>query len=623
MANDTATSELPLGYEYEKAVSDLPFGLTRSYDASLYPSDLSQDLAEHYSVSQQMAENLGGAGSWGAVPSALAGVAHEALNFIPSLWGAGSPGGFSLDDLAANYGGYIGATPEQAGEAGLFEHAEPTDYAGLGQGTFGATWDKIRALHGIMGQEGSESFVMPESGLDAQGRTISPVSTAPGYGVPEGYEVIGTSPQEQLAYVVQDAWRGEAPQALEGIFPGGQPPILPEQPFVRGSLGYNVRDETARLAALASGRLSEYGDFDISPEVQSQSAQALIRSFTENPEVASLVSREGDRRAAVEEALETYLPSAMGIYDDPAQFQEPLAEARKGIMDLIGVPEYGLTPPYDEGWSQRRMLEEPVARSPGEEYVTHRQEIADLKNVEHDYSSDLANWNRSQQGTSDDSDVAEAKYNVMKHLNIVFGSIPTREGTLEPDASAEEYGRRSMHHAIINTPVDYARDFVADRLDSPSTIQKALDNLSGQDQRVEVMDSLTDMANNDTFRTLREEGVSKEEAYKSEDVVWDQREMRDLAQELINNDRDQDAPTITVENVKEEAKKASKKRTDVREEARKPKKKEAKKPKVTKTAVAKALVSKAPPRRVIYTPPPKKKKAVPGYGKPPTRPGGR
>ena len=58
MANDTATSELPLGYEYEKAVSDLPFGLTRSYDASLYPSDLSQDLAEHYSVSQQMAENL-------------------------------------------------------------------------------------------------------------------------------------------------------------------------------------------------------------------------------------------------------------------------------------------------------------------------------------------------------------------------------------------------------------------------------------------------------------------------------------------------------------------------------------------------------------------------------------
>ena len=53
-----------------------------------------------------------------------------------------------------------------------------------------------------------ESFVMPESGLDEQGRTISPVSTAPGYGVPEGYEVIGTSPEEQLAFVIdplQDA----------------------------------------------------------------------------------------------------------------------------------------------------------------------------------------------------------------------------------------------------------------------------------------------------------------------------------------------------------------------------------------------------------------------------------
>ena len=315
--------------------------------------------------------------------------------------------------------------------------------------------------------------------------------------------------------------------------------------------------------------MGEYGDFDISPEVQSQSAQALIRSFAENPEVASLVSRKGDMRSAVDEALGTYLPSAMGIYDDPAQFQEPLTEARKGIMDLLGMPEYGTTPPYDEGWSQRRMLEEPVARSPGEEYVTHRQEIADLKNVEHDYTSDLANWNRSQQGTSDDSDVAEAKYNVMKHLNLVFGSFPTKEATLEPDVNADDYVRQSFHHMAINTPIDSVRDIYADiGLDSPTTIQKALDNLSGQDQRVKVMDSLTDMANNATFRALREEGVSKEEAYKSEDVVWDQREMRDLAQELINNERDPE--TITVENVKEESKKASKKRTDVREEARKP-----------------------------------------------------
>jgi len=403
---------------------------------------------------------------------------------------------------------------------------------------------------------------------------MSPLADVPDY----------VDPKEIPAYIGNpETWASE--EELPFIL-NPENTLLPEQPFVRDSLGYNVRDETARLAALASGRLGEYGDFDISPEVQSQSAQALIRSFTENPEVASLVSREGDRRAAVEEALETYLPSAMGIYDDPAQFQEPLTEARKGIMDLIGMPEYGPTPPYDEGWSQRRMLEEPVARSPGEEYVTHRQEIADLKNVEHDYTSDLANWNRSQQGTSDDSDVAEAKYNVMKHLNLIFGyedivqagpskRVSARTGIedrLEPDVSAGGYTRQAAWHPFILEQSDYLRDEATAVLDSPSTIQKALDNLSGQDQRVKVMDTLTDMANNDTFRTLREEGVSKEDAYKSGDVVWDQRELRDLAQELINNERDPE--TITVENVKEEAKKASDKRTDVREEARKPKKKE-------------------------------------------------
>ena len=51
--------------------------------------------------------------------------------------------------------------------------------------------------------------------------------------------------------------------------------------------------------------------------------------------------------------------------------------------------------------------------------------------------------------------------------------------------------------------------------------------------------------------------------------------MRDLAQEIINEERDPE--TITIENVKEEAKKASDKRTDVREKARQPKKKKEKK----------------------------------------------
>ena len=41
----------------------LPFGMVAEYDESLYPYVDSPDLAQHYNVSQQMADRFGGAGS--------------------------------------------------------------------------------------------------------------------------------------------------------------------------------------------------------------------------------------------------------------------------------------------------------------------------------------------------------------------------------------------------------------------------------------------------------------------------------------------------------------------------------------------------------------------------------
>jgi len=400
--------------------------------------------------------------------------------------------------------GFVGAMPYQ-----LFDEAFDPEASGqrslsdaLSQG-----WQNIRGVGDVVGERIREN---PWGALSA----IFSSQVTPGGG-----------------------YTDEAPRALEGIFPGAAPTtILPEEPSSYGNLGYepdaDIVDWSKVEEDAAAGVFD--ADFDYIP--------AQVRSGV------------GGDLPPVPTEDAPYL----GIAESPSMVNPSLYRQPN--------VQYGSTPPYDEGWSQRRMLGEPVARSPGEEYVTHRQEIADLKNVEHDYTSDLANWNRSQQAGSDDSDVAEAKYNVMKHLNLAYGARPLLGDSLKPDASADDYERQGMHNLMINTPSNFARDTAANLLDSSSTIQEALDDLSGQDQRVKVMDSLTDMANNATFRALRDERVSKEEAYKSEDVVWDHREMRDLAQELINEERDPE--TITVENVKEEAKKAYEKRTDVREEAR-------------------------------------------------------
>ena len=69
------------------------------------PSGSTTDLAAHYDISRQLADRFG------KIPAASMGLYQEIQNKI-----SGSPGQFSLDDLLANYAGYMGITPEQAAE---------------------------------------------------------------------------------------------------------------------------------------------------------------------------------------------------------------------------------------------------------------------------------------------------------------------------------------------------------------------------------------------------------------------------------------------------------------------------------------------------------------------------
>ena len=119
------------------------------------PPGSERDLASHYYVSQQLADRFG------KFPAAVGGVFQEFLNRGAGGTVGSGVGGFSLDDLSANYAGIIGATPEQTARAGLFEHTEPLEsWEGRGQGTISGNWDKIRALH-----EGSFPLVRKIKGL--------------------------------------------------------------------------------------------------------------------------------------------------------------------------------------------------------------------------------------------------------------------------------------------------------------------------------------------------------------------------------------------------------------------------------------------------------------------------
>ena len=153
---------------YDPEISGLPFGMSdidvRLEGEGLLPSTIyvgeegyrrplpsgsTTDLAAHYDISRQLADRFG------KIPAASMGLYQEIQNKISD-----SPGQFSLDDLLANYAGYMGITPEQAAEAGVFEHTEE-DVTGAGQGLWKENWKKLMNLHkgsfpfvrGIIGRE--------------------------------------------------------------------------------------------------------------------------------------------------------------------------------------------------------------------------------------------------------------------------------------------------------------------------------------------------------------------------------------------------------------------------------------------------------------------------------------
>ena len=159
------------------------------------PPGSERDLASHYYVSQQLTDRFG------KFPAAVGGAFQELLNRGAGGTVGSGVGGLSLDDLAANYAGIIGATPEQAARAGFFEHTEPLEsWEGLGQGTISGNWDKIRALH-----SGSFPFIRNTFG----GRIES-----------EGPGVISSDPQQK------SIWQ----RALARLMPGAQAASLtPEE----------------------------------------------------------------------------------------------------------------------------------------------------------------------------------------------------------------------------------------------------------------------------------------------------------------------------------------------------------------------------------------------------------
>ena len=107
--------------------------------------------------------------------------------------------------------------------------------------------------------------------------------------------------------------------------------LLPEQPFVRGSLSGSLdldidrQDEISRLKQLAGG-MKGYGDFNISDKVRSQSALTLIDNMVTSSEDAKLIAGS-DTKKAVESAVEKWLLPALGIGDVKADiFKSPRIE---------------------------------------------------------------------------------------------------------------------------------------------------------------------------------------------------------------------------------------------------------------------------------------------------------
>ena len=409
----------------------------------------------------------------------------------------------------------------------------------------------------------------PARGLAALASTVFP----PALAVEAGLNV-GAGIQDAARQAGEYLTSPENP--LPGIFPEGTPDLTGNVP-----LQQDIRAEdsalTDRFGDYVASR-NVYEDVDVldtteelreqaeniydaySPEQQSQSAQALIRSFTENPEVAPLVSRKGDRRAAVEEALETYLPAAMGIYDDPAQFQEPLAEARKGIMDRLAARFGGGEGREELTWGDQL----PVGVSATDYPYSSRGDlpweaplpveglrVPEYRGTAPTFRSNLiadqAVWDDAVANDKSVSDLAD-KHDVRRHLDAVFGTDSS--GATDPTVGmAVRFGKKLEDFIVPNLPSDTDRDAFLKMHDNFGTVQGMVDkyqsswgaygddNVPAAEEKEEVQrdlqEALKDLVNNQLFMGARDLGQSADEAYDNANVVFDEEKFEGLSEALV------------------------------------------------------------------------------------------
>jgi len=362
------------------------------------------------------------------------------------------------------------------------------------------------------------------------------------YQTDEGTGVIGAVQQ-----AMKDAkWNAAGVRAAQEVeeLPftlNPQNTLLPEQPAERGlygpgSLGYNVRDEAARLAQLAGGRMSEYGRFDISPEVQSQASQDLIRSFTETPEVASLVSRSGDMRSSVDKALETYLPSAMGIYNQVDQFQEPLEATRQGIMsqwdadretwdikrnqgNIPGTPlaPAPITKEDQDRWDVRshiNLLFGEGGETPPEHWSDKRVQVRDAMMGIAEKAKEVG-----AQGVISDIGAWYKDRPPGAWSNI----IPVIPGQKDVNKMADEY--RAWDKYSNNAPAEEAKGAIIN-VDEDTGLATGA-----------IVESLKDLVNNEVIKEGRDAGLTQEQVYNSPNLVFDPGQLSATARLLTEGDK--------------------------------------------------------------------------------------
>jgi len=109
-----------------------------------YPGhNASNDGLRHFAMAIYLEERFGVAVTEGTgILVEVAGLLHHGM---VSAMGFTGTTGFSADDLAANFAGYMGYSASEAYEHGIFLHTEEENF-GIGQGKWKAVGDKIKKL---------------------------------------------------------------------------------------------------------------------------------------------------------------------------------------------------------------------------------------------------------------------------------------------------------------------------------------------------------------------------------------------------------------------------------------------------------------------------------------------